>query len=308
MNNIKLQATPDNFADDYFRYEVIVSKITNEIGWHLTYIKENANKVRNKRGVCEYRCKHTVKGLPVISLTGTFDNYNHVAIDISRMDTRNVVDMSGMFDEAMFIRELDFSNIDTSNVVDMSGAFACMHSLRTINLKNVNTTKVKTFKELFDSDLELEELDLSSFRFDSAENIESMFCYCRLLKSITIKNKITHVEHINNLFNGCGTLKKLDLSSIEDVDTEEFNQVFSNCKNLRYLDIRNLNIHNKCFIFDNNFRDCNNLKIIIAKNDSLTYDSSMKLEELRVKSPSSIDALVRKVQLLNTNAFIYCSD
>jgi surface protein len=45
-------------------------------------------------------------------------------LDVSGVDTSNVTDMAGMFNECSELTSLDVSGFDTSNVENMAGMFA----------------------------------------------------------------------------------------------------------------------------------------------------------------------------------------
>ena len=68
--------------------------------------------------------KNEVKGLPIISLNGTFiDCENMTSIDFGDFDAKNVIDMSYMFYNCKAVTELNLNNFNTENLINMSYMF-----------------------------------------------------------------------------------------------------------------------------------------------------------------------------------------
>ena len=70
--------------------------------------------------------------------------------DISKWNTHNVTDMSGMFHECSSLKELNLNNFNTINVTNMSGMFSTCSSLKELNLNNFNTNNVTNMKYMFE--------------------------------------------------------------------------------------------------------------------------------------------------------------
>ena len=79
------------FQDDCFEYTLIEEQ--GVVGWQLKYLK----------GVTNFKCKAVEQGYPVISLQSTFEFCIEYTIDLSEMDTSNVINMSYMFQNCRFL-------------------------------------------------------------------------------------------------------------------------------------------------------------------------------------------------------------
>lgn len=78
-----------------------------------------------------------------------FNLFHASAIDLSKADTSNVVDMSYMFSECGNLVSLDLSGLDTSNVSNMRGIFMFCVNLPSLDLSSLDTSKVTNMKEMF---------------------------------------------------------------------------------------------------------------------------------------------------------------
>lgn len=123
---------------------------------------------------------------------------------IENLQTSNVIDMSGMFDECYSLRSLDLSTFETQNVKDMQGMFAGCRKLMSLDVSNFNTENVI--------------------------NMRSMFEDCEILENLNINNFcITNVVRINNMFEHCYALTVLDLSSFDTSNVIKMDEMFNDC-------------------------------------------------------------------------------
>ena len=84
-------------------------------------------------------------------------------IDISSLNTSQVVDMSGMFGGCSLLKELDLSSFNTNKVTSMHSMFIYCSSLEKLIISSFNTTQVTDMSFMFDSCYILKELNVSSF-------------------------------------------------------------------------------------------------------------------------------------------------
>lgn len=175
----------------------------------------------------------------VTNLSYAFQNYPLPNLDVSGLDTSNVVNMFYMFHKCSKLTTLDLSNFDTSNVTNMSAMFADCNNLVNLNVSSFDTSNVTTFRFLFNNcdnlvnlnvsnfdtrkvtDMyqcfrfcqKIEELDLSNWDTSSVTNTTQMFAYCRKLQKIDMRNAtFTQVTSYNDMFNmvptTCGIIVK----------------------------------------------------------------------------------------------------
>ena len=63
--------------------------------------------------------------------------------------SKNVIDMSSLFQGCSSLKELNLSHFFTDKVTDISKMFSGCSSLKSINLSSFNTTNVNNMKHMF---------------------------------------------------------------------------------------------------------------------------------------------------------------
>ena len=94
---------------------------------------------------------------------GTYD------LDVSKFDSSNVKNMSGMFGRNAHFGSTDFSGWDVSNVTNMSGMFQDSSDLESINVSGWNTSNVTNMSNMFKGCSRLT-LDCSDWDVSSVTN------------------------------------------------------------------------------------------------------------------------------------------
>ena len=100
---------------------------------------------------------------------------NVVSIDLTYLDTSEVVSASYMFNNCNKLTSLILTDINTSNIVDMSHMFHNCSSIETINASSFITTKLNNTSNMFYNTSSLTNLDLSSSTFVEVNKSEDMF-------------------------------------------------------------------------------------------------------------------------------------
>ncbi len=110
-----------------------------------------------------------------------------MSMDLAKLDTSRMTNMSEMFWGCDALKSLDLSRFNTANVTDMGNMFRSCDSLESVALSSFNTAKVT--------------------------DMSGMFAYCESLKSINVSSFNTaNVTDMSNMFYGCDRLASLDLS------------------------------------------------------------------------------------------------
>lgn len=104
---------------------------------------------------------------------------------IDRFDTSNVTNMCAMF-EYLNIRSIDISKLNTDNVTDMSWMFHGSAYTEIIFGNNFNTSKVTNFDGMFQQVTNITELDISILKVSSGATINYMFGLNPNLKRIYV--------------------------------------------------------------------------------------------------------------------------
>ena len=150
--------------------------------------------------------------------------------NISMLDTSNVTDMSGMFDNCTALKELDVSNFNTSNVTDMSYMFYFC-PIQTIDVSHFNTSKVTNMSGMFGYCYALEDLDVRNFDTSNVTNMGEMFAGLTLME-LDLSTFDTHnVTSMRHMFDGCIELKTI-YTEKEFVVSNNSAYMFSGCKKL----------------------------------------------------------------------------
>ena len=187
-------------------------------------------------------------------------------IDLSNLNSDNIITMSFMFYDCKSLRNINFSNFNTEKVITMEGMFADCESLRNLNLSNFNTEKVINIKGMFEGCNSLKELDLSNFKTEKVIDMSELFCRCQSLKNLDLSNFNTkNVKTMSELFSNCKSLVSINISSFNTQKVTDMYSMFSKCKSLIKLDLSNFNTKN-VINMENMFSDCGSLKYLDLNN------------------------------------------
>ena len=174
---------------------------------------------------------------------------------------------SGMFSYLDNVDTLDLTGLDTSNMISMSYMFYNSNSLKSINLSNFNTSKLLYANNMFNGCTSLESLDLSNFNTSKVTNFSNMFRDCQKMKEINLSNFDTSsATTFANLFHNCSSLTTLDLSSFNTNKVTYMGSMFYNCSSLTSLDLSNFNTSNVINMGYGMFYNCKSLKELDLSN------------------------------------------
>ncbi len=198
--------------------------------------------------------------LPVNSsnLFGSMEYLSSIE-NLDKVNTSNVTNMSGMFNEDDDLQSLDLSNFNTSKVTDMSEMFYYCYDLKTLNLSSFDTSNVEYMYAMFRSCRYLKKLDLSKFNTSKVTSMHNMFRYCDDLKELNLSSfNTSNVETMGEMFYYCSSLKSLDLSSFKTSKVEDMSSMFEGCDRIRSLNLSNFDTQNVEYMYAM-FRDCSSL-------------------------------------------------
>ena len=164
---------------------------------------------------------------------------------LSKLNTSEVTDMSGMFYYCSSLKTLNLSNFNTSLVTDMSHMFENSRKLSSLDLSNFDTSSLKDMNSMFSGCSSLEEINISHFNTTSLTNMSKMFYDCQKLKSINLSSFGTiSVKYMDQLFYNCSSLEILDIKNFDLINLESFNDIFTKMNNIHYIDLINIKIEN----------------------------------------------------------------
>ncbi len=267
----------------------------------------------------DIKCINVVDGFSPISTAYWFADAetfsNCISINLTKLNTSNVSNMSHMFSGCSSVTNLDLSNFDTSNVTNMRNMFSECRKLTSLNISGFNTGSVTTMREMFYACNALVELTLNVEIFDTSNvtTMRGMFQGCYVLKKIDLSNFDTSkVETMQHMFAACYALEALDLSNFDTSKVTNMSYMFSTESNktkLATLDLSNFNtsnVTNMSFMF----RQCSQLQTLdlssfnTAKVSDMSYmfETCSNLETIYVKT------WVLKSGLTSTGMFNSCKN
>ena len=179
--------------------------------------------------------------------------YEMTSIDLSALDTSEVTNMGGMFDECEQLTSLDVSKFDTSQVTDMSYMFEYCSSLTSLDVSNFDTSKVTAMRFMFSKCRSLTSLDSSNFNAPELTDITDMFSELTNLETLNLSNfNAPELTDITDMFSGFADLGILNPTNLETLNLSNFNApkitnmnaMFKNLTKLSKLDLTNFNTVN----------------------------------------------------------------
>ena len=188
------------------------------------------------------------------------------------LNTSQVTNMQGMFQNCESLEALDLSTFNTENVTNMYGMFESCTSLKSLNLSSFNTSKVKQMGYMFNNCESLTALNLSSFNTENISNYEYMFHYCKSLTTLDLSSfNSKEILNTSLMFTGCIALKTIDLSSFDTSKTTDMPSMFSECSALETIYASSAfttdNVTNDFSMFSN----CTKLKNFDLSNSGKTH-------------------------------------
>jgi surface protein len=191
------------------------------------------------------------------------------SLDLSGFDTSNVTNMERMFDNCSNLVSLDISGFDTSKVTNMSAMFESC-DLTTFDLSGFDTSNVTDMSYMFLGCNLLSELDLSTFNTSKVTDMSMMFCGCKNLTSLNLGGLDTsNVKNMRGMLLYCNKLTDLDINGFDTCNVEDMGRMFDGCSNLTSLDLSGFDTSN-VRLMDEMFRDCSSLKTL----DLSSFDTS----------------------------------
>ena len=176
-----------------------------------------------------------------INSSDLFGGYNSSfsktkTMNLAKLDTSRVTNMSNMFSDCRSLTSLDVSNFDTSKVTYMTFMFSRCSKLTSLDVSNFDTSKVTNMGWMFDGCSLLTSLDVSNFNTSKVTCMYSMFGGCSALTNLAVSNFDTSkVTDMASMFEGCSSLTNLDVSNFNTSKVTGMSFMFSSCSSLTNL-------------------------------------------------------------------------
>lgn len=213
-----------------------------------------------------------------ICFVGSFLHYRESSA-LAPIIPINATSCFKMFEACRNLTTLDLSRFNTKNVVDMGSMFFECENLMSLNVSNFNTSKVNDMGYMFNGCKALTQLDFSSFDTSKVIYMDSMFRGCESLTQLDLSGFITSkVTDMSYMFYRCSNLMQLDLSSFNTGKVIYMWRMFYKCKTLIQLDLSNFDT-SKVFNMCSMFKECKALTTIYISDkwniDSVKYSGYM---------------------------------
>ncbi len=136
-----------------------------------------------------------------LTISGTaiamFMNFENVTdITFNNIDTKDVTNMSSMFNGCSNLQSLDLSSFDTSQLADMSSLFEGCTSLSSVDLSSFDTSQLADMSSLFEGCTSLSSVDLSSFDTRGVERMNDVFTGCKNLLTVHTPSEMLEEQSI----------------------------------------------------------------------------------------------------------------
>ena len=200
------------------------------------------------------------------SLAKVFKDSAIRKITAESFNTKNVKDMSYMFNGCKSLTSLKLYHMRTDNVEDMSYMFDHCESLTSLKLKSFNTKNVENMSHMFSNLYTLTSLSLSYIDVSKVKYMDYMFYNDRLIRKLDLEHFDTqNVEKMNYMFANCYKLEKAKIDTFETSNVVNFEYMFKDCSKLKEINITNFNTL-KCNKFKDMFKHCKGNAVIIKED------------------------------------------
>lgn len=207
------------------------------------------------------------------SLYRMFDGYGNLETATVKVDKYNGNTLQNMFANCYKLKSVDLSGLNTGNVIYMSSIFAYCYALEEVNLSGLDTSSLKDISYMFYYCTALKQLDLTGFETSNVTNMYAMFHSCGLLNELKINTfNTSKVTNMSYMFYNCTSLETLDLTCFDTSNVSTMDSMFLYCKKLKNLDVTNFDTK-KCRDFDYIFKGCESLESLDLSNWDISTTS-----------------------------------
>ena len=275
-----------------------------------TRLTDKSNRLFYRMNNAESIDLNKIDTSEVTNMSLMFDGCSSLtSLDLSKLDTTKVTNMSCMFDDCSSLTSLDVSNFDTSSVTDMSFMFCNCNRLTSLDVSNFDTSSVTDMNHMFWNCSKLASLDVSKFDTSSVTNMSLMFDGCSSLTSLDLsKLDTTKVTNMSYMFADCSGLTSLDVSKFNTSNVTDMRHMFSGCSGLTSLDVKNFDTSS---VTDMNhmFWNCSSLTSLDVSNFDTSSVTDMSFMFCNCNRLTSLDlSKLDTTKVTNMSyMFKYCS-
>lgn len=188
---------------------------------------------------------------------------NLVSVDLSKIDTSRVIDMSYLFWGMQKIKRIDVSNFSTECVENFRETFACCKEAEEIIIgENFSTVSAFDMRQMFMRCYFVRELNTNNWNTMNVRDMTGIFEDCIRIKELKVSNwNTSNATTMCGLFKSCRAIKKLDLHLWNTTNVLDMSEMFEDCHSLTNIDLTGWDVRNVTNMSEM-FEFCRNLVLI----------------------------------------------
>lgn len=164
---------------------------------------------------------------------------------------------------------IGMGRLNTANVTNMDLMFQSCINLTNIDVSSFETDNVKKMFGMFNGCTSLTSLDVSNFKTDNVTDMSWMFASCSNLTSLDVSRfKADNVTSMQSMFLYCSNLRSIDVTNFTTDKVKYMDSMFFHCSGLTSLNLSNFSTQSVTNI-DKIFAECTSLASIQAGNASI---------------------------------------
>lgn len=202
-------------------------------------------------------------------------------------------------------------NVVVQANVNSSSMFEGKSKLVSIDLSNFRTDYVESMICMFMDCSSLVSLDLTNINTERASSLRGVFRNCKNLESITFGDNFCteSITYMGWLFDGCKTLKEIDLSNFNTTNVTLFQSMFINCDNLETVLLGDKFLTDSATNVSYMFSQCKKLKNINVSNFKMNKVTTMEAMFENCESLTELDVTNWEPDICTNMAWLcyYCT-
>ena len=246
-------------------------------------------------------------------------NKSNCLLTVEYLNTDNINNAWGMFNQCTNLSSINSLNLVTSNVIDMMYMFCNCESLTSLDASNWDVSNVTNMHSAFANCRKLVSIgDVSNWNTGNVTDMTYLFNSCQSLTSLNVSNWDTsNVTNMKNIFANCASLITLDLSNWDTSNVTNMSYMICDCYCLTELDLSNLNVENVTdmtyMLKSNKFAKVNlsnwKLNKDVNNENMFIWCDLNNLKEITMNNSdyNSVNKIIEQLPTRNTLGYMYIS-
>lgn len=220
--------------------EEFANKVTSVVIAETVAPKSTRSLFRGLRNINKIEGLRNLNTCNTTSMREMFAQSGVETINLTFLNTENVVEMKNMFYDCDKLKTANLSNLNTSKVEDFTSMFYACANLETVDISNWDTSSATTMLWMFGSgdigtipnEMKLKEIKgIENLDVSNVTTMERMFRNCKKLETLDLhKWDVSNVENMLQLFNGCRSLKTLNIDGWNMKNVTNIQYMFNSCE------------------------------------------------------------------------------